>query len=186
MKLASGVTFSASTPRCSTTIFFTRSATSLMFYRPCMVVPVGSIMQSVGHESSMNVPCARGFLTQIPLGTKGPSPRLENSRQSESNHRHATIHVQRLAGHITGLGTGEMDRGSGNIIGGAEPARGYARDDRLLLLFVQDLGHRRGDEPRSDGIDGDITAGKLLSQRLGHPDHSRLGSRVIGLPGISG
>src|SRR5436190_15363779 len=31
MKLASSVTFSASTPRCSTTIFFTRSAVSLMW-----------------------------------------------------------------------------------------------------------------------------------------------------------
>jgi hypothetical protein len=30
MKLASSVTFSASTPRCSTTIFFTRSAVSLI------------------------------------------------------------------------------------------------------------------------------------------------------------
>jgi hypothetical protein len=32
MKLASSVTLSGSTPRCSTTIFFTRSAVSLMEY----------------------------------------------------------------------------------------------------------------------------------------------------------
>src|SRR5437868_4065705 len=34
MKLASSVTLSASTPRCSTTIFFTRSAVSLMLKLP--------------------------------------------------------------------------------------------------------------------------------------------------------
>src|SRR5215217_2319987 len=135
MKLASSVTFSASTPRCSTTIFFTRSAVSLM------KVPFPLFVGA----------CP----SRLPrLRASGARPR----RSDPSEHRHAAVDVDRLSGDVGGLAAGEIDRGCADILAAAEPPGGNAAEKRLLLRIRQPIGHRRLDEAGRDAIDRDVAA----------------------------
>src|SRR5690348_12363533 len=116
MKLASSVTLSGSTPRCSTTIFLTRSEVSLIV-----------------HLSLGAYHCHR----------PSRSHRQMASATARSDHRHAAVHMEGLAGDVARLAAGQIDRRRGDVLAGAEIARGNAPDDRLPLRLVQRVGHRR-------------------------------------------
>src|SRR5690242_21930165 len=103
MKLASSVTLSASTPRCSTTIFFTRSAVSLIL--------LPSLAWGLDYLNALERPLRAG---------------------KPSDHSHAAIDVQRLAGDVPRLLARQIhDRGT-DVLSAAEIARRDAREQRLL------------------------------------------------------
>src|SRR5262249_48242694 len=138
MKLAFSVTFSASTPRCSTTIFFTRSPMSLI---ACNLVSfeLGSIGQrpraiavwvssGVGSSGRERPPCDDGPRKPAPAKpksgyhtsnalTSAPEPQPEPllGPQRRSNHCHSAVHVQRLAGDVAGLVRGQKYRRCGHV-----------------------------------------------------------------------
>src|SRR5438552_5579483 len=62
------------------------------------------------------------------------------------DHRHAAIHMERLASHIGGFGAGQEKSSCRNVIGCAQPAGRYLGDDRLFLLVIERVGHRRRNE----------------------------------------
>ncbi len=112
MKLAFSVTFASSTPRCSTTIFFTRSAMSLMCGSLCLV--------ELGRD--MNVTSAPSLsIGNRPSGNmRFPRPAIGEA--TASDHGHAAIHVQGLPGDVGGLVAGQIDHRGRHVAGGAQPA----------------------------------------------------------------
>src|SRR5262249_22594821 len=172
MKLAFSVTFSASTPKCSTTIFFTRSPISLIaatscplnwarsvsapeplryglaWYPPSDHRVIGSRADPYDdwHRYAAPAKPKLGYHTSNALTSMAaapPAPRRGPQRQ-RSNHRHPAVHVQRLAGDVGGLLRGEKNRSRRHIRPYAEPARGHSGEDRLPLLVAELVGHRRG------------------------------------------
>src|SRR5215470_17051241 len=92
-----------------------------------------------------------GYHTSNALtSTAAPHREPRGASTTTLNHRHPAVHVQRLAGDVGGLLRSEKDRGSRHIRPCAEPARGHSAEDRLPLLVVELVGHRRGDQPRGD------------------------------------
>src|SRR6478672_2844097 len=209
MKLAFSVTFSASTPKCSTTIFFTRSPISLIAAtsRPSnwarsvsapeplrygLVSGVGSSgrEQTPGDDWNRYAAPAKpksGYHTSNALtSTATPHRDRVSLSRRRSNHRHPAVHVQRLAGDISGLFRSEIDRGRRHVRPPAQAARRDSGEDRLPLFVVELVGHRRGDQARRDAVRGDAAFGIFGGDRLDHSDHAGLGRRVIALAGIAG
>src|SRR4030095_598225 len=116
MKLAPSVTFDSSTPRCSTTIFFTRVAISLMVPRPHPQIA------EFGPSLSMGI-------------GRWPAPRRQ--RESASYHGHAAIHMQGLAGHVGGLVAGQEDHGGRHVGRGPPPPGGGGAQHPPALFAVQ-------------------------------------------------
>src|SRR5262245_14255271 len=205
MKLALSVTFSASTPKCSTTIFFTRSPISLIAAtsRPSnwarsvsaleplrygLVSGVGSSgrERTPGDDWNRYAAPAKpksGYHTSNALTSTAAPPR---DRPSLSNHRHPAVHVQRLAGDVSGFFRSEIDRSRRHVRPPAQAARRDSGEDRLPLLVVEPVGHSRGDQTGRDAVRGDAAFGVFGGDRLDHADHAGLGRRVIALAGVAG
>src|SRR5215831_20270157 len=101
-----------------------------------MIVPA---KPRFGYHTSKALTSTRGY----PPAT--PSGQVRN-RESPLEHRHSSIDMQRLAGHVGGLVGGEIDRGRGHLGAAAEPPSRDPRQDRLTLLVVELVGHGGGDE----------------------------------------
>src|SRR5215468_4407607 len=209
MKLALSVTLSASTPRCSTTIFFTRAATSLIALSlgSLLIHAVAVCQKPVGVKPTPETapwleqirgPTADFFLGSTPKSAGslthfiGLDQHSSDASQASivagkmaSYHDHTAVHMQGLTGDIAGLGGRQVDRGRGHVVRCTE----RLRRDRFLndgrLLFAQRLGHRRGDKARRDAIDGNAAGGDLAGQRFRHADHARLGGGIVALAGIA-
>src|SRR5437588_2136930 len=174
MKLAFSVTLSGSTPRCSTTIFFTRSPISL-------IVPTSSCNATrqarfdFCPNTSLNLPTAvgrhrfRGGRSARRSGIPAPptrvrfgyhtSKRLTSAPASRprhllprSNHGHSAIHMQRLAGHVAGLVGGEKHDRRSDLGRDTRAACRNFCDDGFPLLVVELVRHRRDDESRRHTI----------------------------------
>src|SRR5256885_9212514 len=175
MKLAFSVTFSGSTPRCSTTIFFTRSAISLIVLTSCVSSdgPIAGALASLCGTASSWLTLAgcgpivdRPCVTPVPRPVRSPQPSRGsvitllqhwpagrarsagrgNRRQTPPNHDHSSVHVECLSGHIGGLvGDEEEDRRSA-LVDRAEPAGRDVVEDCLALLLVERPRHRGLDE----------------------------------------
>src|SRR5690625_6007728 len=82
--------------------------------------------------------------------------------------------MQRLAGHI---GTGIRDEiayRAGYILAGTEPVHRNAARERLALLFVERLGHVRGDEAGRDRVGGNAARGHFERERARKAFDARL------------
>src|SRR5262245_10921623 len=160
MKLASGVTFSASTPRCSTTIFLTRSATSLIVQSPLFcpfsggnhcVTPVASpraFSLQIFRSARITPTGFGGLLSHFPAAEKEPAERCAGPFPP-SHHEHAAIHMEGLAGDVGSLAAGEERHRGGNFLRISEPPHRYGGEDGGTALAVEDGGHRRFDEAGS-------------------------------------
>src|SRR5664279_347166 len=210
MKLAPSTTFSGSTPRCSTTIFFTRSPMSLIVQTSCFLdlgcdpeqiatIANGLVVVDFGAANS-----DRGTLTCTPPSATPAGPNFgyhtskalpsvrhrsrmrpqkpSFSRDHALEHGHPAIDMECLPGNIGGLIGRQIDRRRRHIGGRSQPARGNSRQDRLVLLFIELVGHRGGDKAGRDAIGGDVALGIFGRHRLHHADHAGLGGGVIALP----
>src|SRR5712692_1015383 len=150
MKLAFSVTLSASTPKCSTTIFFTRSPMSLIA-ATSWSFELGSTGQRPeplryrldwfeasehsGRERTPEMtpapgaaPTKLGFGYHTSKGLTSAAASAGEPRQACelcSDHRHPAVHMQCQAGDIGRLLGGEIDRGRRHVRTGAEPACGH-------------------------------------------------------------
>src|SRR5262249_42848086 len=131
IKLAPSETLDSSTPKCSTTIFFTRSAILSLIPQKLPSDCGGSFHTNLHAECS----CA-AELTRLPRHCQ-PGP---------SYHREAAIDVQRRAGHVGGFLAREINDRGGNLRRRAEAAGRNVARDTLVLLLRQHGGHRRLDE----------------------------------------
>ena len=94
--------------------------------------------------------------------------------------------MQRLAGHVGRLRRGQIDRRRGHVLGGAELlGRDVLLDGADVCFSFERIGHGRGDEARSDAVDGDAARGHLARQRLRHADHAGLGGGIVALAGVA-
>src|SRR5512146_1314505 len=155
MKLASSVTFSASTPRCSTTIFFTRSATSLILITPSGIRSETCVRHAIAAPPG---PCKPGSM-------QGPPP----SGSARLGHVHPAVHMHRLAGDVGAFVAGEPDEGGGHVLAVAEAARGDALEHLGLLRLGERVRHRGADEARGDAVHGHVARGDFGGEAAGHP-----------------
>src|SRR5690242_3899212 len=145
IKDALSVTLSASTFRCSTTIFFTRSAVSLIDCKPLLrfqIRPEKCAGKSLAVTQGWFAD--GGFVTQSPTARYIPLKPLKLLSQ----HCHSAIDMQGLPGHIGCLLRGQVDHGSGDFLGRAHAPQRDAGSDHLFLLVGEHVGHRGLDEPR--------------------------------------
>src|SRR6476661_2355486 len=211
MKLAFSVTFSASTPKCSTTIFFTRSPMSLIAATSCPLnwarsvgapeplryglrgCPASDHRVASGPRCDDWNRCAApakpklGYHTSKALTSAAkPHQGPAGLPQSHSNHRHPTVDVKRLPGDVSRLVRREIYRRGGHVGPCAQPPRRHAGEDGVPLLVVELGGHGAGDEPGRDCVRRDPAFCIFTGDRLDHADHAGLGRGVIALPGIPG
>src|SRR6185437_751618 len=92
---------------------------------------------------------------------------------------HPTAHRDDLRGDVGGFRRAEECDDGGDLCGEPGPIHGYQALDRLLI--EQSLGHRRADDPRGYGVDGDPAAADLERERLGGGIDGALGGRVVDL-----
>src|SRR5262249_19029171 len=119
VKLASGVTSSASTPSCSTMMLLTLSATAI-------ALPPGY----GGH------PTRPGFSTR-------DSPESMRLEAGEGSYIEAPRHVERLAGDVAPLLAGEVEDGPGDVVDLAQALQGDRPGELVAGGFWERLGHRR-------------------------------------------
>src|SRR3712207_3818299 len=133
MKFAFSVTLSASTPRCSTTIFFTRSAMSLIVRFLVSLVdgwPPGAVGKEKARSDRTRPKTAtqtvakaafRAPVHPLPTEPEPVSTALfvwrERGRGGPrpSEHRHPAVHVDGLAGDVGGLRGGEVGDGGRDL-----------------------------------------------------------------------
>src|ERR1035437_3396954 len=158
MNLASGVTWSAFTPNCST----------------MMSLTLCSIVFSAMMCSSSNICCVS-------------MPRFERrqARNRKKLHRHAAIYRQHLARDVARRRAGEEQHGVGHVVRLAQVAQRNLLQEPLARLGT-DLGRHRGlDEPRGNRIHRNAPAGQLSRGGLGEANHTRLAGPVIALAGVA-
>src|SRR5580704_15205050 len=151
MKLAFSVTLASSTPRCSTTIFLTRSATSLITFTSTAGLnaflgvdgfgltrashPGSSRPSGVGSpaEGAVTYHSSLGFANR----SAASACQLEAGRGRASDHRHSAIDMNGLAGDVAGLVAGEEDHARRNVLGRAQAAHRDGAGDPVFLLGRQ-------------------------------------------------
>src|SRR6056297_3155265 len=177
MNEAFSVTLSSSTPRCSTTIFFTRSAISLISI-PHLFGPSVRILCPCPCRGGALVPDGRLFCPVLraimaatavaPVQTAPPiayAARLANGFPSplykaadhRSQHRHAAIHMQRGPGDIARLGARKVENSRRDFLGRPHARGRNLRRNLVFLLVCQLVRHRRRDKPGRDRIGRDAT-----------------------------
>src|ERR1039458_1540526 len=165
MNLASGVTWSAFTPNCSTMISFTRCSIvfSAMIYSGSKLNVSGSYFCSV-------------------------SMRRFGTRQAPNRkklHGHAAINRKHLAGDITSGRTSQKQDGIGDVVRLAEAAQGDLFQEPLARLGA-DFGRHGGlNETGGDGVHRDAAARQFSGDGLGKADHARFAGAVIALAGVA-
>lgn len=101
----------------------------------------------------------------------------------------STTNSPRLPIDITTLITTQEQGDAGNFISNSTPLQRIQLPNLALgatgpRQIKHRLRHAGLDQTGADGIDPDAGAGQLVRASLGHGDHSRLGSGVIGGPGV--
>src|ERR1700759_524322 len=112
MKDAVSKTLSASTFRCSTTIFFTRSAVSLMVLKASPRWPGG-----VGVEGPPRYARLIMLLWGAGFVTQSPAARYKTVKYLKLllDHRHSAVDLDRFAGHIGCFVARPIDHGGGEF-----------------------------------------------------------------------
>src|ERR1035441_6224314 len=158
MNLASGVTWSAFTPNCSTMMSLTR----------CSIV-FSAMVYSGSNFCSVSM---RRF------GTR-------QAPNQKKLHRHAAIDREHLAGDVARRRAGQKQDGVGDVLGLAEAPQRNLFQEPLAGLGADLRRHGGFDEARGDRVHGDAAAGQFPRRGLGKPDHARLAGTVIALPGVA-
>src|SRR3984957_16742800 len=128
-------------------------------------------------------------MTSRLLQFKNPNCSIETRHEfffTKLSHVHAAVHVEDLAGDITGFVAGEKDDGGGDVAVQAETAE---RDHGFHFVFDflrERVGHRRFDEAGRNGVHGDAARGDFDGDGAGEADESGLGGDVIRLAGVAG
>src|ERR1017187_4198597 len=157
MNLASGVTWSAFTPNCST----------IMSLTLCSIV-FSAMVYSGSNFCSVSMPRFRN--RQAPNRKK--------------LHGHPAINGQHLAGDVTRRRAGQKKDGVGHVVRLAEVPQRNLFQERFAG-FGADLGRHGGlDEARRNRVHGDTAAGQLPGGGFGKANHPRLAGPVIALPGV--
>src|SRR5215469_15729655 len=100
-------------------------------------------------------------------------------------HDHAAVDMDGLTSHVGRLRARQINHCAGDFFRRAEAFhgdRGGAADALIVGKFV---GHRSGDEPRCDTVDGDAASRDLGGDRFRHADHSGFRRGIIRLPRIA-
>src|ERR1035437_2575870 len=156
--LASGVTWSAFTPNCSTII-------SLIL---CSIV-LSTMVYSSSYFCSVSMPRFR----------------KRQARNRKKLHGHAAVNRQHLAGDVARRRAGEEQDGVGHVVRLAKAAEGNLFRECLARLGTE-LGRHGGlDETGGNRVHGDATAGQLPGGGLGEANHTRLAGPVIALSGVA-
>src|SRR6516225_1510204 len=187
MKLAFSVTFDSSTPKCSTTIFLTRSLTSLI-----RSFPRWNARRWLWHRVSRRHPhfivSPRGRTEGASHITISPAMPIQLVAAGHRGlyHGHAAVDVQGLTGDIAGLGACEKDDRGRDVVGGAEPSGGNRAEKARALLRCQLLRHCSRDRARRYAVHGNTAPADFGGDRFGHADHRRFCGRIIRLSGVAG
>src|ERR1035437_7729209 len=158
MNFASGVTWSAFTPNCSTMMSLTR----------CSIV-FSAMVYSGSNFCSVSM---RRF------GTR-------QAPNQKKLHGHAAIHGQHLAGDIVRPRAGEEQYRRRHVFRLAKRAQRNLLDDAVLLFLGQLVGHGRLDEARRNGVYRDAPAGHFAGAGLGETNDACLAGPVIALAGVA-
>src|SRR5207253_615464 len=119
--------------RCSTTIFFTRSAVSLIGVRNLSLVRRG--VWARGRALPLERSRANALVTHI-----GPKPPQRiKSLFLLLNHRHAAVDVKRLAGDVSGLVARKVNDGGGDLVRFAHTTGGNSPKQCGLLSVVESV-----------------------------------------------
>ncbi|MBZ5617260.1 MAG: ABC transporter permease [Acidobacteriia bacterium] len=102
-----------------------------------------------------------------------------------SSHIHAAVDRQHVSGDIGGVLAGEKLHSRCNIFGPSHAGQGNRRQNLLLYIVGQVLGHIGRDVARRHRVHRDAAAGHLLRQCLRQADEAGLGCGVVGLPGAA-
>src|SRR5712692_4516099 len=209
---AVGVTSPSSTPSCSTMICLTRSSTLAILSIPPLCGISGSA--SGCSDCRSGLPIARPFYAPPRVRSTAADEYVPSRRAARCSHRtaagaprsapvprpcagararglrlrhvHPAVDVQHVAGDVAGLVAGQKDNGRGDLFIGAHPPERDPGNHRVLDLLRQRIGHRRGDEARRNGIDGDVARGHFDGDGLGQPNQSGLGRHIVRLAGVAG
>src|ERR1017187_4055957 len=158
MTFASGVTWSAFTPNCSTIISLTR----------CSIVFSDMI-------------CSSSIIFSVSMPRFG----RRQARNRKKLHRHSAIDRQHLAGDVARRRAGEEQDGVCHVLRLAQVAQRNLLQQPLARLGTDLRRHGGLDESRGNRVHCDATAGQLPGGGLGKADHARLAGPVIALPGIA-
>src|ERR1700751_5972849 len=128
IKLAFSVTFVSSTPKCSTTIFLTRSETSLIRSFPQWFAGMSFTQSARALAARYCHPAPRRtresqrrHISYFPTTTKSPSP---VGGSVGSYHEHATVDVQGLAGDVGSLGACQVNHRGRDFLCRTKPPSG--------------------------------------------------------------
>src|SRR5438874_6636578 len=199
MKLAFSVTFDSSTPRCSTTIFLTRSATSLIRSYPQWLAGnhllrtkrlALSAMTGAAPHRPPGPPSGKRVDIRVTGRSHSMFPRhcksaAQGSGSMASYHDHTAIDVQGLARDICRFGARQVNHRRSYLFRRAEPAGRNRFDQPRALLRRQFVGHRRHNETRRDAVHGNAASGNLGGDRFRHADHRGLCRGIVRLPCIA-
>lgn len=94
---------------------------------------------------------------------------FQDAFQVASDHRHAAIDVQGLAGHVGSFIGSQIKYGRSDFGARSHALHGNGTHDGVFLLVVQLAGHRAFDEAGRHAVDGDVAGGDFLCQRLRKP-----------------
>src|ERR1700743_2316870 len=147
MKEALSTTLSASTFRWSTTIFFTRSAVSLMGSGTSSLLSFRRLVATSGPRQGphqFNV-CGVGKFCFVTQCFPGRHTRC-NVLKLLSDHCHPAIHMQGLAGDIGRFRARQIEDGGADLVRFAESAHRDPGQLGGLLLLGQGVGHGCGAE----------------------------------------
>src|SRR3569623_204702 len=180
MKEAFSVTLSASTFRCSTTIFFTRSAVSLIGVQNLSLFPSPRVQ---GARRALPAPAAKDWIVRNIIPPR--PPQRINSLFSLSNHGHPAVDMQRLTGDVGGLFTCQINDGGCDFVRFPHASSRNSPEQSCFLIRRKHVGHRCRDETRRHTIHGNIAAGDLGRKRLAHPDDTGFRGGIVALPRVA-
>src|SRR5437867_3698660 len=128
--------------------------------------PSSSTMMSLTFSSSCFISIAMGIL---------------NRGMGNGSQHHPAVDDQQLPRNVAGEVGGEKEHVGGDILPLSQPAQWHGLDQGLPRLRADPAGQFGVDEPGRHGVHQHVARGELFGDRLGEPDQSRLGRRVVRL-----
>src|SRR5688572_1648174 len=177
--------FSASSSGIWMSKFSSRAMTSSTVSRES--APRSSMNFALGLTSSSSTPSCSMMIsftfssTDFAMNPSPPETELERRR----SHVEAAVDVEDLARHVGRPVSGEESYHFRHFAGGTDALQRNLGEQRVARLRRHGRGHVRLDETGRHRVDENAPVRELPRARLGEPDQTRLGRRIIGLARVA-